>query len=65
MLDMPRQQQILDHVEDKQRLHRIIGKALAPFRESQIPQTLGMAEKGTVALLFEVGRRVCNGHILR
>ena len=58
MVHPPWHQQIVDHVERQQRLHRIIREPLAPLGEAQIPEALRMAEKGAVVVvdLFEVGR---------
>src|SRR3546814_2931861 len=37
------QQQIIDHVEHEQSLHRIIGETLAPLDEGEIAEPLGVA----------------------
>ena len=42
------QQQVVDHVEHQQRLHRIVRKPLAPFDHGEEAEPLGMAEKGAV-----------------
>ena len=46
---MARQQQIIGHVEDEQRLHAVIGEALPRLGEGEIAEPLGVAEEGAVA----------------
>ncbi len=50
VFDAPGQQEILDHVKDKQRLHPVVGEAFPRLGEGEIPKPARMAE--------EIGRRV-------
>src|SRR3546814_9868120 len=45
MLDMPRQKELLDHVEHDQRRHAVIGKTLPRFGEGEIVEAARVAEK--------------------
>ena len=56
MLDVPRQQQLLDHVEHDQGGHPVIGKSLPRFREREKRQPLRMSEKAAV---------FCTAHLSR
>src|SRR3546814_1187123 len=47
------QQQIIDHVEHEQSLHRIIGETLAPLDEGEIAEPLGVAEEGAVGWMLD------------
>jgi hypothetical protein len=64
MLHAAGDEQIVDHVEREQRLHGVIGKALAPFGEAEIAEALGMTEERAVLVRadFIVRRGVGNGH---
>src|SRR3546814_4185173 len=60
------QQQIIDHVEHEQSLHRIIGETLAPLDEGEIAEPLGVAEEGAVGWMLDgadidFGRRLGPG----
>src|SRR3546814_18098550 len=54
---MPRQQQLLGHVEDQQRLHPVVGEPFLGLGERQISQRLGMAQEGAVVVAD-----CCGGH---
>ena len=43
------QQQVVDHVEGQQGLHRIIAEAFAALDDGEEAETLGMAEERAVA----------------
>ncbi|MNL23295.1 hypothetical protein D3C87_1446760 [compost metagenome] len=45
ILDMPRLEQLADHVEDQQGLHAVVGEALPRLGEGQIPEADRMAEQ--------------------
>ena len=45
VLDASRQQGLLDHVEDEQRLHSIVGKALPRLGEGEIPEPARMSQE--------------------
>ena len=55
VLDVPRQQEILDHVKDEQRLHAVVGKAFPRFGEGEIPKSARMAEE--IGCVFFAGER--------
>src|SRR5438045_2709572 len=57
-LDVSRVQQPIDHVEHKQRLHPVVGKAFPCFGEGEIGKTARMPDE---AAIFSVvhGRREC------
>src|SRR3546814_16065041 len=48
MLDMPRQKELLDHVEHDQRRHAVIGKTLPRFGEGEIGEAARVAEKHAI-----------------
>src|ERR1700736_1420754 len=45
MLDVSRQQQLTDHVEDQQRLHAVERDAVPQLRARQYPEGSGVAEE--------------------
>src|SRR5437764_1402780 len=57
LLDMTRQQQVIDHVKRQQRLHGVIREALAGLGEAEETKPLRMTEKSAVVVgaLFEIG----------
>ena len=65
MLDVPRQQQVIDHVEREQRLHGVIREALARLGEAEEAEALGVAEEGAVVAvaLFEIGGGFGDGQL--
>jgi hypothetical protein len=54
MLDMARQQQLVDHVQHQQRDHAVIGKALPRLGESQEGKAPGMAEEAARRRLYRL-----------
>src|SRR5204863_6470025 len=66
VVDMSRQQQLVRHVEDEQRLHAVIGEALAAFGEGEEAEAPGMAEEGDVAAVgrceLDLGVGIGGGH---
>src|SRR3954447_25970473 len=64
LLDMAREQEIIDHVEREQRLHGIIREALAGLGEPEEAEALGMAKKCAVVAvaLLEIGGEFGDGH---
>ena len=57
VLDMSGMQQPVDHVEDKQRLHPIIGETLPGFGKSDVAESARMTDEATILWLVH-GRRV-------
>src|SRR6476620_1725284 len=53
MLDMGRQQQLVDHVQHEERSHAVIGEALPRLGEGEIGEALGMAEASAARPLVE------------
>jgi hypothetical protein len=48
VLDVSRVQQSIDHVEDEQRLHSVVGKAFPGFGEREIAETARMPEEAAI-----------------
>ena len=48
ILDMTRQQELLDHVEHQQRLHAVVREPLPSLREGEVAQPARVAEKCTI-----------------
>ena len=57
VLDMSGMQQPVDHVEDKQRLHPIIGETLPGFGESEVAESARMTDEAAILWVVH-GRRV-------
>ena len=57
VLDMSWMQQPVDHVEDKQRLHPIIGETFPSFGESDVTESARMTDEAAILLVVH-GRRV-------
>src|SRR4030095_3302068 len=57
VLDVTGMEKPVDHVEDKQRLHSVIGKAFPGFGERDVAQTPWMPDEAAVLRLMH-GRRV-------
>jgi hypothetical protein len=55
VLDPPRQQEILDHVKDKERLHAVVGKAFPRLGEGEEPKPARMPEE--IRFVFFAGQR--------
>ncbi len=55
VFDAPGEQEILDHVKDKQRLHPVIGKAFPSLREGEVPKPARMAQE--TGRVFFAGKR--------
>jgi hypothetical protein len=55
VLDPPRLEEVVDHVEDEERLHPVIGKALPRFGEGEEPESARMPEE--TGLVFFAGQR--------
>ena len=49
LLDMPRQQQLVHHVEGEQRRHPVVGEAFPRFGEGQVEQASGMTQESVVS----------------
>ena len=56
-LDMSWMQQPVDHVEDKQRLHPIIGETFPGFGESDVAESARMTDEAAILWVVH-GRRV-------
>ena len=56
-LDMSWMQQPVDHVEDKQRLHPIIGETFPGFGESDVAESARMTDEAAIVRVVH-GRRV-------
>ena len=46
--EMRGQQQVVDHVQGQQRLHRVVAEALAALDDGEEAEALGLAEEGAV-----------------
>ena len=57
VLDMSWMQQPVDHVEDKQRLHPIIGETFPGFGESDVAESTRMTDEAAILWVVH-GRRV-------
>jgi hypothetical protein len=57
LLDMSGMEKAVDHVEDKQRLHSVIGKAFPGFGECDVGEPAWMPEEAAVLRVMH-GRRV-------
>ena len=57
VLDVSGMQQPVDHVEDEQRLHPIIGKTFPGFGESDIAESARMTDEAAILWVVH-GRRV-------
>ena len=57
VLDMSWMQQPVDHVEDKQRLHPIIGETFPGFGESDVAEPARMTDEAAILWVVH-GRRV-------
>ena len=57
VLDMSWMQQPVDHVEDKQRLHPIIGETFPGFGESDVAESARMTDEAAILWVVH-GRRV-------
>jgi hypothetical protein len=55
MLDAPGEQEILDHVKDKQGLHAVIREALPRLGEGEVPKPARMPEE--IGFMFFTGQR--------
>src|SRR5437588_128767 len=64
LLDMTRQQQVIDHVERQQRLHGVIREALACLGEAEETKPLWMTEESAVVVgaLFKIWSGIGDGH---
>ena len=57
VLDVTGMEKAVDHVEDKQRLHSVIGKAFPGFGECDVGEPAWMPEEAAVLRVMH-GRRV-------
>jgi hypothetical protein len=63
-LDVSGVQQSVDHVEDKQRLHAVVGKAFPGFGEREIAETARMPDEAAILRLMHRRRECCVRRIL-
>src|SRR5262245_3554721 len=57
LLDVSRMQQLVNHVENQQRLHSIIGKTFPRFGERDVAEPARVSKEGAILGLMH-GRRV-------
>ena len=62
LLHLARHEQVIDHVEHEQRLHRVIGEALAGLGEAEIAEALRMADESPIQWVDMLQVRLCVGH---